>query len=150
MWQTSSSQTEQTGQRDDSIVMPLRIRLTRVDVLPFDLLEKILAQLDVTNLLKYKSVCKSWYSLISSSRFVKAHLNHTCNKEHRKIAITEAACKSLTALFRKTRHHIVGSSNGLLCIYLCDNELEVANPHTAGADLQQRRVCTCIPSSTSQ
>ncbi|GKA99496.1 putative F-box domain-containing protein [Tanacetum coccineum] len=106
------------------------------DVLPFDLLEKILAQLDVTNLLKYKSVCKSWYSLISSSRFVKAHLNHTCNKEHRKIAITEAACKSLTALFRKTRHHIVGSSNGLLCIYLCDNELEVANPHTTGADLQ--------------
>ncbi|GJR70190.1 putative F-box domain-containing protein [Tanacetum coccineum] len=117
------------------------------DVLPFDLLEKILVQFDVKNLLRYKSVCKSWYSLISSSRFVKAHLNHTCNKHHeieyKRIAICDAESKKLNRLFRNTRHLIVGSSNGLLCIYLRDNELEVANPSTR--EVKKLQKLTDIP-----
>ena len=43
----------------------------------FDVVEDILVQLNVNDLLRCKSVCKSWYSLISSPRFVKAHLKTT-------------------------------------------------------------------------
>nr|GEU79114.1 F-box protein CPR1-like [Tanacetum cinerariifolium] len=44
-----------------------------------DIYEKILVTLDVKNLVRCKSVCKSWKFLISDSRLIKAHLNHSCS-----------------------------------------------------------------------
>ncbi|MFS7916292.1 putative F-box domain-containing protein [Helianthus anomalus] len=42
-----------------------------------DLVELILVRLDVKDLIRFKSVCKSWHSLITSPRFVlKIKLDH--------------------------------------------------------------------------
>ncbi|GKD96366.1 carboxymethylenebutenolidase, partial [Tanacetum coccineum] len=39
---------------------------------------------------------------------------------------------------------IVGSSNGLLCIYFCDNELEVANPSTREEAYIKEALCSLL------
>ena len=44
-----------------------------------DEFEEILLRLDAEDLLRCKSVCKSWYSFISSPYFVKAHLKRVYN-----------------------------------------------------------------------
>lgn len=113
------------------------------DVLSFDLIEEILVRLSVLDLLRFKSVCKSWYSLILSPLFAKAHLNHTSNKDkvnaHRRVvAITAALSRIIPLLMRYRYFRIVGSSNGLLCIY-CDHEefVAVANPATRVAQKLQ-------------
>ncbi|GJZ01070.1 putative F-box domain-containing protein, partial [Tanacetum coccineum] len=69
-----------------------------------DVVEEILSRLLVKDLLLCKSICKSWYSLISSPSFVETHCKFMCNKE---------------------------SSNGLVCIYTgCENRIIVTNPFT--------------------
>ncbi|XP_074376800.1 putative F-box protein At5g52610 [Apium graveolens] len=47
------------------------------DMLTEDLISEILVKLPVKQLLRCKSVCKPWLSLISSPNFIKSHLNHT-------------------------------------------------------------------------
>ncbi|XP_058211472.1 F-box protein CPR1-like [Rhododendron vialii] len=47
------------------------------DHMPNDLLTEILARLPVVSLLRFKSVCKPWYSLITSPSFVTKHLNQS-------------------------------------------------------------------------
>ncbi|GKF94740.1 putative F-box domain-containing protein, partial [Tanacetum coccineum] len=42
-----------------------------------DVMEDILLRSDAKDLVPWKRVCKSWYSLITSPRFVKAHLKMT-------------------------------------------------------------------------
>ncbi|GKD87695.1 putative F-box domain containing protein, partial [Tanacetum coccineum] len=46
-----------------------------------DVVEAILFRCLVKDLLLCKSVCKSWYSLISSPSFAKTHVKFICNKE---------------------------------------------------------------------
>ncbi|GJR28228.1 putative F-box domain-containing protein [Tanacetum coccineum] len=46
-----------------------------------DIVEAILLRCLVKDLLRCKSVCKSWYSLISSPSFAKTHAKFICNKE---------------------------------------------------------------------
>ncbi|XP_009765988.1 putative F-box/kelch-repeat protein At1g12870 [Nicotiana sylvestris] len=47
---------------------------------PDDLITEIFARLPVKSLLRFKCVCRNWYSLITSSFFVRKHLqeNPTC------------------------------------------------------------------------
>ncbi|KAK4792216.1 hypothetical protein SAY86_022651 [Trapa natans] len=47
--------------------------------LPPDLTVEILSRLSVKSLVRFKSVCKLWLSLIESSRFVSRHLNRSIN-----------------------------------------------------------------------
>ncbi|GKB99874.1 putative F-box domain-containing protein [Tanacetum coccineum] len=47
----------------------------------FDIVEDILVRLDGEDLLRCKSVCKSWLSFISSSRFVNTHLEYNHKKD---------------------------------------------------------------------
>ncbi|PIA59856.1 hypothetical protein AQUCO_00400614v1 [Aquilegia coerulea] len=49
--------------------------LTTNLVLPEDIMFQILLWLPVVSLLRFKSVCKSWYSLIKSSQFISLHSN---------------------------------------------------------------------------
>ncbi|GJV21960.1 putative F-box domain-containing protein [Tanacetum coccineum] len=101
----------------------------------FDVVEDILLRVAVKDLIRYKSVCKSWYSLISSSRFVELHLKHTCDNndydlEHRRIAMPTVW--KIPDDFQNNIWKVVGSSNGLVCIspLLRDPLILVNNPCT--------------------
>ncbi|GJT95691.1 putative F-box domain-containing protein [Tanacetum coccineum] len=101
-----------------------------------DVVEEVLLRLTIKDLLQCKSVCKSWYSLISSPSFVKLHLKFICKKEdknnkqlgNKRIAMLDRCVISNGV------HYILdieGSSNVLVCISsLCDNRLFLTNPST--------------------
>ncbi|GJR99653.1 putative F-box domain-containing protein [Tanacetum coccineum] len=97
------------------------------ELIPDDIYEKIFLRLDVRNLVRCKSVCKSWKSFISRSRFIRAQFNHSYNSNengHKRIG---------EAVFLIANRHVgypvIGSSNGLVCISDA-KELLVANPLT--------------------
>lgn len=115
--------------------------------LVFDVFEDILVRLDVKDLIRCKSVCKSWQSFISSPRFVKAHLKHAYNNDlnnhqlgHRRIGVVdEDDVFGYTFIGGTGNDHsrlefnclcVVGSCNGLVCV--CPKYLEfvVTNPST--------------------
>ncbi|GKC84346.1 putative F-box domain-containing protein, partial [Tanacetum coccineum] len=95
-------------------------------VVMFDVVEEILLRLDVEDLLRCKSVCKLWYSLISSDCFVQSHLNRTHKKNHghrrRRIFLLND-CSNFCC-------RIIGSSNGLICISPYAAQFLVTNPST--------------------
>ncbi|XP_057425805.1 F-box/kelch-repeat protein At3g23880-like [Lotus japonicus] len=51
--------------------------------LPDDLIPLILVRLPVRSLLRFKSVCKSWLSLISNTQFAKSHFDLAAAPTHR-------------------------------------------------------------------
>ena len=97
--------------------------------LSLDITEEILVRLKAKDLVLYKSVCKSWYSLISSRRFVDSHLNYNLKKQ----ADNNEIGHTRIVLTGRSRHDytcgIVGSSNGLVCVRF-STELLVVNPST--------------------
>ncbi|XP_076884902.1 F-box/kelch-repeat protein At3g06240-like [Bidens hawaiensis] len=99
------------------------------EVVDNDVVEQILIRLDAKDLNRYKRVCKSWRSLITSPRFVKRHLNLSYNKDqhnnklgHRRVGVFE------NPYF--TNPVLRGSSNGLVCIECSITKLIVGNPLT--------------------
>lgn len=56
------------------------IAINKLDHLPENLIIEILSWLSVKDLLQYKSVCKSWYAIISSPNFKSKHLKNYYNK----------------------------------------------------------------------
>ncbi|KAK1406724.1 hypothetical protein QVD17_38332 [Tagetes erecta] len=103
--------------------------------LPLDLVEQILVGLDVEDVIQCKSVCKSWQSLISTPRFVKAHLNRAYTNDrnnpqlgHRRIYFSGIRHEDHRFFFNIT--HVVGSCNGLLCVSTKNVKFLVTNPST--------------------
>ncbi|GJZ94460.1 putative F-box domain-containing protein [Tanacetum coccineum] len=96
------------------------------ELIPDDIYQNIFVRLDVRSLIRCKSVCKSWKSLISDSHFIKAHLNRNYNSNengHKRIG---------EAVFLESSdsgYSIIGSSYGLVC-FTDGYELLVANPLT--------------------
>ncbi|GJZ78819.1 putative F-box domain-containing protein [Tanacetum coccineum] len=74
-----------------------------------NIVEDILARSQVEDLLRCKSVCKSWKSLISSRRFVKYHLNYNLKKK----AYNNESGDTRIEFDSEYCHRLVGSSNGL-------------------------------------
>ncbi|KAI3791198.1 hypothetical protein L2E82_04869 [Cichorium intybus] len=108
-----------------------------------DILEQILKRLDVRDLIRCKSVCKSWKIFISTSRFIKAHLNHSysthCNSNDvdTRIVMQRSHFRYQSrqfefdkTFFNHSNFHLLGSSNGLVCISYFGTEIVVANPST--------------------
>ncbi|KAD4384141.1 hypothetical protein E3N88_24309 [Mikania micrantha] len=113
-----------------------------------EIIAEILSRLPVESLLRCRSVCKSWYSLISDPHFVKSHL--TRNTHHRLIystvpKINLKICSLYDALYHNSvnaleldyplKHPrksvwIVGSCNGLVCIAIEEDTLFIWNPST--------------------
>nr|GEX88529.1 hypothetical protein [Tanacetum cinerariifolium] len=108
------------------------------DVVGHDIFENILLRLDVEDLMRCKSVCKSWQSLISHPSFVSTHLNHSYNNDrnnskiyHRRIVIPTTLCRLMYYKFGEAPFcYLVGSSNGLICTCSSDAEIIVTNPCT--------------------
>ncbi|GKC40655.1 putative F-box domain-containing protein [Tanacetum coccineum] len=104
-----------------------------------DIVEQILARLDVDDIIRCKLVCKSWLSLISDPFFVKTHLIHSYNKdrknnETRRIDTTDLLFYGFPRRIGRiisSKSCILGSSNGLVCLLTMDaKQILVANPST--------------------
>ncbi|MFS7988855.1 putative F-box domain-containing protein [Helianthus anomalus] len=103
--------------------MYIRIRMVE---LALDVVEQILLQLDVKDLIRCKSVCKSWRSLILSPRFVKAHLNNAYTTQR----VCLPGIRGEDSWFLLDCIHIVGSCNDLLCASPRGVKFVVINPST--------------------
>nr|XP_043625963.1 F-box/kelch-repeat protein At3g23880-like [Erigeron canadensis] len=93
------------------------------EVVPDDILEKIFLRLEVKDIIQCKSVCKSWFSVISSSGFINSHLKHNYNNTTQRTRIS---------IGDDGYNNLVGSSNGLVCIFNSGPKLCVLNPCLAG------------------
>nr|XP_017256792.1 PREDICTED: F-box protein CPR30-like [Daucus carota subsp. sativus] len=123
-------------------------RTQMLNVTPYltdDLLSQILDRLPVKTLLQCRCVCKPWCSLIDSPRFVKLHLKRSaeCNK-NRSVVIRGFYAyladfdslednstaviidEPLRSVLRGTG--LVGSCNGLLCLYQQKMDIFIWNP----------------------
>ncbi|KAJ9555868.1 hypothetical protein OSB04_010482 [Centaurea solstitialis] len=112
--------------------------------LPIEIIEQILVRLDVRDLIRCKAVSTDWESLISEPRFVKAHLKHSYDKDRNDDEIGERrmVIAKLPYRYRSQRYeiddryfdhhhcHLIGSSNGLVCISPFIPQVLVANPST--------------------
>ncbi|PWA85330.1 F-box associated interaction domain-containing protein [Artemisia annua] len=145
-------------QNEDKIHFLLTFPQMTTESFPPEIIREILLKASVKSLLRCKSVCKDWYSLISDHHFIKKHysLSSTNNinyKHHRLIYNTPGkdlySCPLYDVLFdesvvnnalqlenplqrtRSQRVSIIGSCNGLLCILVTDdNTLFIYNPST--------------------
>ncbi|GKB78873.1 putative F-box domain-containing protein, partial [Tanacetum coccineum] len=107
---------------------------------------RILVRLDVEDLLRCKSVCKSWKTLISDRHFIKAHQNHCFNNNDNGQAMIDQVILPFYYGRVGQKYQIVGSSNGLVCINTFHgNEFSVANPWTR----EERIVQKHLPSQES-
>ncbi|XP_024986212.1 F-box/kelch-repeat protein At3g06240-like [Cynara cardunculus var. scolymus] len=111
------------------------------ELLP-EILEQILVRLDVRDIIRCKSVCKAWESFISDPDFVKAHLKHSYNNDRNDNEIGERRIVMARYPYRyRVRQyevddrffdyhycHLIGSSNGLVCISILNTEILLANP----------------------
>ncbi|KAM0024957.1 putative F-box domain, kelch-type beta propeller, F-box associated interaction [Helianthus debilis subsp. tardiflorus] len=107
----------------------LKVKFVRADVV-----WQILVRSDVKDLIRFKRVCKSWHSLITSPRFVNRHLNLSCNKDrcNNKLVHRRITCDHLVTCDQLV--HLVGSSNGLVCMTLENySKVVVVNPLTKEA-----------------
>ncbi|XP_076937386.1 F-box protein At3g07870-like [Bidens hawaiensis] len=100
-----------------------------------DVVEEILLRLDAKDLNRYKRVCKSWRSLITSPGFVSRHLNLSYNKDHYNNQLAHRKVSLLKIHVSANYYHLklVGSSNGLVCIFSVSAfgyKLVVGNPLT--------------------
>ncbi|KAJ0617180.1 putative F-box domain, galactose oxidase/kelch, beta-propeller, F-box associated interaction [Helianthus annuus] len=78
------------------------------------LMNKILLRSEVKDLIRFKSVCKSWHSLITSPRFVNRHLNHSYNKD---CCNNKLNNRRICLAYEECFYSLVGSCNGLVCIF---------------------------------
>ncbi|KAF9602715.1 hypothetical protein IFM89_030603 [Coptis chinensis] len=112
--------------------------------LPEEMITNILSRLPVKPLLQFKSVCKSWYSLINDPIFIKMHLKHATRNNNLNAMyfdasniyttdydtlLTEAIEVNFPFKSSKTVVDYYGSCNGLVCLDVNSN-IVIWNPST--------------------
>ncbi|KAG5584078.1 hypothetical protein H5410_044512 [Solanum commersonii] len=117
---------------------------TSFDQLPEDIIMEILSILPVKSILKLKSVCKYWYTLIQSPNFITKHFFHKKNYEipfvhlyffdtnQLSISIDEYPMLQDFYLHKSTSlKPLIGPLNGLFFVHNLDkNEMSMWNPAT--------------------
>ncbi|XP_062162393.1 F-box/kelch-repeat protein At3g23880-like [Alnus glutinosa] len=124
--------------------------LMMANKLPEDLVIQILVWLPVVSLLRFKSVCKSWYALITNQNFITQHLLHnknsntqlllkTCDKTTEDYVVSTISYETLQVSrthalppeclgIDKISIFVTGSCNGLVCLH--DYRSVIWNPAT--------------------
>ncbi|KAJ0806759.1 putative F-box domain, galactose oxidase/kelch, beta-propeller, F-box associated interaction [Helianthus annuus] len=90
------------------------IRVSMAKFVHADVVDQILLRSEVKDLIRFKSVCKSWHSLITSPRFVNRHLNHSYNKD---CCNNKLNNRRICLAYEECFYSLVGSCNGLVCIF---------------------------------
>ncbi|CAI9762238.1 unnamed protein product [Fraxinus pennsylvanica] len=116
--------------------------------IPEDVIINIYLRLPVKSLLRFKCVCKSWCSIITSSRFIYEHLDMALadNRKSRLLIMHHASDTSDFFLFTNDQlttptpltipkkdpcyFTIIGHCHGLLCLFDGNSELCLWNPAT--------------------
>ncbi|WMV28443.1 hypothetical protein MTR67_021828 [Solanum verrucosum] len=123
-----------------------------ISVLPHEIIVEILLKVPPKSLLKFTCVSKTWLELITSAKFIKNHLELIANDKeysHHRIIFQESACNfkvcCLPSMLNKERSTelfdigspmenptiytwIIGSVNGLICLYSKIEETVLWNP----------------------
>ncbi|PWA88862.1 F-box associated interaction domain-containing protein [Artemisia annua] len=127
---------------------------------PPDIIREILLKVStVKSLLRCKSVCKEWYTLISDQHFIKSHYTlsttNNINYAHHRLIYKQdndlISCPLYDVLFHNSANHtllleipfqqtrgfrIIGSCNGLMCLFgVDDNTLFIYNPSTRATNI---------------
>ncbi|KAM0047525.1 putative F-box domain-containing protein [Helianthus debilis subsp. tardiflorus] len=121
------------------------------DNIPFEIQELIINKLPVEPLIRFRTVCKAWKSLIDSSDFIRNHIKQQ-NQQHLLVRYHDPLHRELkyvsipdndTATFPHhkvlvtipqlvvdmDKHYtIIDSSHGLLCLFGIDNKAVIWNP----------------------
>ncbi|KAK9287861.1 hypothetical protein L1049_016303 [Liquidambar formosana] len=124
--------------------------------LPHDIIVDILLRLPVKSLLRFKCVCELWDCLISSTQFVKMHLNQATrdvnNKRQRCLVSIDppqsvdfeadgddddatVMFDNLLGIYPKHERMFVGSANGLVCLVIDVFYIILWNPSTREVNL---------------
>ncbi|GMN36508.1 hypothetical protein TIFTF001_006083 [Ficus carica] len=113
-------------------------------LLPCEIIVDILCRLPVNDLLRYRSVSKSWRSLIDGRDFIKLHLNHSV-KTSSNIGVIFGGrndlcwvdlydLKTAVRLPRPidigTEINVIGGCNGLLALINPKGDMDIWNPFT--------------------
>ncbi|GKD28750.1 F-box protein CPR1 isoform X1, partial [Tanacetum coccineum] len=89
-------------------------KVSSQEFIPEEIYEEILVRLDVEDLIRCKSVCKSWKSLISHRHFIKAHQDYCFNNNNNgQTMISQAVIPIYAVNHPDQKYYIVGSANGL-------------------------------------
>ncbi|GJY00016.1 F-box associated domain containing protein [Tanacetum coccineum] len=140
------------GVEDEQVSMRMRMRMINglsmipSRILPPEIIVEILLRFPVETLLRCKSVCKSWYELISSRYFINSHVK-LWNEKNRyvspKLMFNVRPIYSYRAGgYTRTivaAPYMISSCNGLLCYVKDRNTPFIYNPST--------RVSNTLPSS---
>ncbi|PIA31556.1 hypothetical protein AQUCO_04900096v1 [Aquilegia coerulea] len=126
------------------------------NLLPNDIVTNILSRLPVKSVLRFRCVCKFWYSLINNPYFIKMHLNQTIENNNNTILLRTHQSKLYSielddndqaieidyptieikdypdkAIYdTRSCFNVAGSCNGLLCIWNIDRDVFIWNPST--------------------
>ncbi|PWA98978.1 F-box associated interaction domain-containing protein [Artemisia annua] len=109
-------QSKKSSKRIDRQSIPSRL-------LPPDIIVEILLRFPVETLLRCKSVCTSWYTLISSRYFINSHVRLIFSLSRIRVYDLPRKLVSVVPV------NLIGSCNGLLCIVQWDNSF-LYNPST--------------------
>ncbi|XP_061344338.1 F-box protein CPR1-like [Gastrolobium bilobum] len=121
--------------------------------LPYEVISDILTRLPVIYLLRFRSVCKSWRSLIDNRRFISVHLK---NPIHTNLILSNdsdlyqidfpnlngAVPLNHPLMCYSNSITLLGSCNGLLCICNVADDIAFWNP-----SLRKYRILPCLPST---
>ncbi|KAL7213691.1 hypothetical protein ACSBR2_016256 [Camellia fascicularis] len=111
---------------------------------PMDLIVDILSRLPVKPLVRFRCVSKPWCALIDDPDFIKLHLNRSINtKSHLNLILNDCSLSSvnfdsldnatkLKSLLKWTDFgiEVLGSCNGLICLYNGEEDVCIWNPST--------------------
>ncbi|KEH41874.1 F-box/kelch-repeat protein At3g23880 [Medicago truncatula] len=136
-----------------TLTLPVKRQQPPVTELPFDLMVEILCRLPVKSLLRFRSVCKSWNSLISNNpKFTYKHLHISTTKpklvifthtETRPRKIIDVTSIELDFIFTSTPtqiefsfiNQLIASCDGLICFQVNKSRALLWNPSTTKSKL---------------